>query len=103
MRGMRIVARSTLNHFMAIHPETKSSLQHWFSLTKAAGWKSTSEVMKTFPKAVVLNAERVRFEIAGGNYRLIAAFDFARQLAFVKFIGTHSEYDRIDALTISQF
>jgi mRNA interferase HigB len=42
-------------------------------------------------------------EIAGGNYRLVAAFDFRRQVAFVKFIGTHAEYDRIDALTISQF
>ena len=51
----------------------------------------------------VLNSERVRFEVAGGNYRLVAAFDFRRQIAFVKFIGTHAEYDRIDALTVSQF
>ena len=42
-------------------------------------------------------------EVAGGNYRLVAAFDFRRQIAFVKFIGTHAEYDRIDALTVSQF
>jgi len=45
----------------------------------------------------------VRFEIAVGNYRLIAAFDFRRQIAFVKFLGTHAEYDKIDALTVSQF
>ena len=51
----------------------------------------------------VLNSERVRFEVAGGNYRLVAAFDFRRQIAFVKFIGTHAEYDRIDALKVSQF
>ena len=50
-----------------------------------------------------LKRDRVRFEVAGGNYRLAAAFDFRRQVAFVKFIGTHAEYDRIDALTISQF
>ena len=55
------------------------------------------------PSAKVLNRERVRFEIAGGNYRLVAAFDFRRQIAFVKFIGTHAEDDRIDALTASQF
>ena len=53
--------------------------------------------------AKVLNRERVRFEVAGGNYRLVAAFDFRRQIAFVKFIGTHAEYDRIDALKVSQF
>jgi mRNA interferase HigB len=51
----------------------------------------------------VLNRDRVRFEIAGGNYRLVAAFDFRRKIAFVKFIGTHAEYHRTDALTASQF
>jgi mRNA interferase HigB len=100
---MRIIARSTLHRFVKRHPETKSSLDRWFSLTKASDWASTHEVINSFPKASVLNAERVRFEIAGGNYRLIVAFDFTPQLAFVKFLGTHSEYDRIDALTISQF
>jgi len=51
----------------------------------------------------VLNAERVRFEVAGGRYRLIAAFRFDAQIAFVKFIGTHAQYDAVDALTVSQF
>jgi mRNA interferase HigB len=51
----------------------------------------------------VLNHERMRFGVAGGNYRLVAAFDFPRQTAFVKFIGTHAEYDKIDALTVSQY
>jgi mRNA-degrading endonuclease HigB of HigAB toxin-antitoxin module len=58
---------------------------------------------KAARKAKVLNRERVRFEVAGGNYRLVAAFDFRRQIAFVKFIGTHAEYNRIDALKVSQF
>jgi mRNA interferase HigB len=69
----------------------------------SAGWKSTSEVQANFSKAKVLNGDRVRFEIAGGDFRLIAAFDFTRGIAFVKFIGTHAEYDRVDAMTISQF
>jgi mRNA-degrading endonuclease HigB of HigAB toxin-antitoxin module len=55
------------------------------------------------PKSKVLNSDRARFEVAGGNYRLVVAFDFRRQVAFVKFIGTHAEYDRIDALTVSQY
>jgi mRNA interferase HigB len=61
------------------------------------------EVQRAAPKSKVLNRERVRFEVAGGNYRLVVAFDFRRQVAFVKFIGTHAEYDRIDALTVSQY
>lgn len=72
-------------------------------LAKAARWTSTNEIQIAVPKAKVLNRGRVRFEVAGGNYRLIVAFDFPRQIAFVKFIGTHAEYDRIDALTVAHF
>ena len=61
------------------------------------------DVRKGVPKAKVLNRDRVRFEIAGGSYRLIAAFDFRRQVVFIKFLGTHGEYDSVDALTVSQF
>lgn len=61
------------------------------------------EVRAAAPNAKIFNGERVRFSVAGGNYRLIVAFDFAREIAFVKFIGTHAEYDRIDALTIALF
>jgi mRNA interferase HigB len=70
---------------------------------RTAQWTSTGEVQRAAPKAKVLNRERVRFEVAGGNCRLVAAFDFRRQIVFVKFIGTHAEYDHIDALTVSQF
>jgi len=70
---------------------------------KAARWMSTGEIQKASPRAKVLSRERVRFEVAGGNYRLVAAFDFRRQIVFVKFIGSHAEYDRIDARTVSQF
>src|SRR3954471_6662282 len=100
---MRIIARSTLVAFGGRHPETKALLARWFETTKAAHWGSMDELQRAFPKAKVLNAERVRFEVAGGNYRLVVAFDFVRQIAFIKFIGTHAEYDRIDALTVSHF
>ena len=100
---MRIIARRTLMEFAGRHPDTAASLARWVALVRAAQWRSTAEVRQTSPKAVVLNAERVRFEVAGGNYRLIAAFDFGRGILFVKFVGTHAEYDRIDALTVSKF
>jgi mRNA interferase HigB len=100
---MRVIARNVLIAFGIEHPETKAPLERWYRLVKAAHWTSTDEVQKAAPKAKVLNRERVRFEVAGGNYRLVVAFDFRRQIAFVKFIGTHAQYDRIDALTVSQF
>jgi mRNA interferase HigB len=100
---MRVIARHTLVKFWSIHPEARVALERWYKLVRAAHWNSTDEIQKAAPRCRVLNRERVRFEVAGGNYRLVAAFDFRRQIAFVKFIGTHAEYDRIDALLVSQF
>ena len=100
---MRIIARKVLVAFALRHPETTGSLAHWERVTKAAAWKSTAEVVAAFPKAKTINGERVRFEVSGGNYRLIVAFDFRRSAAFIKFIGSHTEYDRVDATTVSQF
>ncbi len=62
-----------------------------------------AEVQASFSKAKSVSRDRVRFEIAGGDYRLIVAFNFRHQIAFVKFIGVHADYDRIDAATVSQF
>jgi mRNA interferase HigB len=100
---MRVIARNVLVAFWDRHPEAKASLERWHILVRAAHWTSTDDIQKAAPKAKVLNRERVRFEVAGGNYRLVAAFDFRRQIVFVKFIGSHAEYDRIAALTVSQF
>jgi mRNA interferase HigB len=88
---MRIVSRNTLVSFWGKHPETKVSLQRWFKLVRAADWQSMDEIQKALPKAKVLNRERVRFEVAGGNYRLIAAFHFPSRATYIKFIGTHAE------------
>lgn len=100
---MRVIARSVLVAFWSKHPGTKVALERWHKLVRAARWTSTDDIQKAAPRAKVLNRERVRFEVAGGNYRLIAAFDFRRQAVFVNFIGTHAEYDRVDALLVSQF
>jgi mRNA interferase HigB len=100
---MRIVARSTLAAFWERHPETRVPLGHWLNIAKAAQWSTMAEMQRTFPKAKALNAERARFEIHGGDYRLIAAFDFRRRAIFIKFLGTHTEYDRINALTVSLY
>jgi mRNA interferase HigB len=100
---MRVIARNTLAAFGNGHPEARVALERWYRFAKAAHWTSMDDVQRAAPKSKVLNRERVRFEVAGGNYRLVVAFDFRRQVAFVKFIGTHAEYDRIDALTVSNY
>jgi mRNA interferase HigB len=74
---MRLIARSVLLAYAEAHPETAVSLERWYRLIKAAVWNSMDDVRRTVPKAKVLNRDRVRFEVAGGNYRLITSFDFA--------------------------
>ena len=101
--NMRLIARSVLLAYSDEHPETAVALDRWHRLIRAANWTSMEDVRRAAPKAKVLNRDRVRFEVAGGNYRLIAAFDFRRQIVFVKFIGTHAEYDAVDAMTVSMF
>jgi mRNA interferase HigB len=100
---MRVIARNVLLAYARVHPETTIPLERWYRLVKMANWTSMDHIRRAAPKSKVLNRDRVRFEVAGGDYRLIAAFDFRRQIAFVKFIGTHAEYDAIDALTVARF
>lgn len=100
---MRIIARNRLTAFWDRHPETEASLRHWHEVAATASWHNPLEVVADFSKAKSLNGERVRFEVAGGDYRMVVAFDWRRSIAFIKFIGSHAEYDRIDALTINLF
>jgi mRNA interferase HigB len=97
---MRLIACSNLVAFW----EAALKPGHLWSIDNGrfnASWQNTGEVQASFSKAKVLNAERVRFEVAGGNYRLIVAFKFEAQIAFVKFMARTSSTMLIDALTIS--
>lgn len=100
---MQIIARKHLVRFWEKHAETKVPLMRWEQTVKAAKWATMAEIQSVFPKAKVLNAERVRFEVHHNDYRLVAAFDRVGQVAFIKFIGTHKQYDDIDALIVSLF
>ena len=100
---MRVIAVKTLAQYSAKHPETKASLTRWIAITKAAKWKTTDEVKASIATAVVLNAQRVRFEVHGGDHRLIVLIKFKPQNVYICFLGTHDEYDKIDALTVWMF
>jgi len=100
---VRVIAKSTLTRFAERNPRTTASLTHWHTVARAASWRNCQEVVASFSKAKTINSERVRFEVAGGDFRMIVAFDLERQVAFVKFIGTHGAYDQLDAATASLF
>jgi mRNA interferase HigB len=100
---MRLIARSTVLDYAAKHPTATAALSHWLTVVKEARWATTAEAAEAFSKAKSVGGHRIRYDLVGGDYRLIVAFDFRRQIAFGKFIGTRAEYDRIDAETIEQF
>jgi mRNA interferase HigB len=99
---MRIIAKSTLRHFWESgHPAARTALEDWHRVAEGATWTSPNAVKDTYGNASIIANDRVVFNIAGNKYRLVAAIDYRRGLLFVKFVGTHRQYDLIDAATVS--
>jgi mRNA interferase HigB len=99
---MRIIARRTLRAFiesLAGHkdqPAVKAALDAWFHEVKKAQWSSTADVKRSYATASVVTAERIVFNVKGNSYRLVVAVDFEKGIVWIKWIGTHKEYDRIN-------
>ncbi len=96
----RILARSTLRIFWEKYPESEQHLKTWYKMAKNSDWKSLSDIKGTYGNASIVGNARVVFNIKGNHFRLIVKFNFERSWAFIRFIGTHKEYDKIDAKTI---
>ena len=96
----RIFAKSTLRRFWEKHPDYEQYLKTWYNTTINSDWKTPNEVKQTYASASILKEGRIIFNIKGISYRMIVKFNFEKQWAFIVFIGTHTEYDRIDANTI---
>jgi mRNA interferase HigB len=98
---MRVIAKEPSGCVLGAKPECQSLVTALVPCDEQGRGLEVDE--KAFPHAKVLNAERVRFEIAHNTFRLIVAFNFRAQIAFIKFVGSHAEYNKVDALTVSQF
>lgn len=96
----RIFSKVTLRQFWEKHPETEQYLKTWHEPAMKSDWKSPNDVKNTYANASILKNQRVVFNIKGNAYRLIVKFNFEKQWMFVRFIGTHQEYDKINANTI---
>jgi mRNA interferase HigB len=96
----RIFAKSTLRNFWIKHPASEQYLKTWYDTAMSANWKTPYDVKQSYANAGILKDNRIVFNIKGNSFRLVIKFNFAHQLAFVRFVGTHSEYDKIDANSI---
>ena len=96
----RIVAKKTLRDFWQKHADSEQYIKTWYETVKNSNWNSPNEIKQTFVNASVLKNSRIVFNINGNSYRLVVKFNYERQWAFVRFIGTHAAYDKINANTI---
>jgi mRNA interferase HigB len=97
---MNIVHMKNLHDFAKNHANARKSLIVWKLIVKQAKWKNKKDILKDFPRAKMINANRARFEIVHNVFRLIAHVDYEDKIVEIRFIGTHNEYDRIDPATI---
>jgi mRNA interferase HigB len=99
---MRIIARRTLREFVASRaghkdqPALKAAIDAWFDEVRRARWRSSVDVRRLYATASIVSADRVVFNIKGNSYRLVVAVDFEKAIVWIKWIGTHRDYDRID-------
>jgi len=103
---MRIIARRTLREFVgsrARHkdrPALKAALDAWFDEVRKARWRSTADIRRLYATASTVSAERIVFNIKGNSYRLVVSADFEKGIVWIKWIGTHRDYDRIDVTKV---
>jgi|ERR1043166_6774384 mRNA interferase HigB len=99
---MRVIARRTLREFVtsrAGHKDqqaVRAALDAWFDEVRRARWRTTADVKRLYSTASVVSADRIVFNIKGIDYRLVVSVDFEKGIVWIKWLGTHRAYDRID-------
>ncbi len=96
---MRVIAISTLRQFWQRHPDAEQPLKAWHDEVTQAAWTQPADIKAQYRSASILKNRRVVFNIKGNDYRLIVAIAYRLGIVYVKFIGTHTEYDKLDAET----
>ena len=99
---MRVIAIKSLREFWIRHPDAEQPLKAWFDEVNKARWKTPQDIKRRFATASFLANRRVVFNIKGNDYRLIVSVAYQFEAVYIKFVGTHAEYDAIDATTVSQ-
>ena len=94
---MRRIAKETLRDFWKRHPDSEQSLKAWYLEVREAEWATSVQLKKRYPSASILVNNRVVFDVGGNKYRLIVGTRYQQNMDYIKWFGTHVEYDRVDA------
>ncbi|MET0644601.1 MAG: type II toxin-antitoxin system HigB family toxin [Candidatus Binatia bacterium] len=94
---MRVISVKTLKSFWEKHPDAESPLRAWYTEARRANWRSPQDIKAVYPTASILRNNRIVFNVKGNTYRLTVAVKYEFQVVYIRFIGTHSEYDKIKA------
>ena len=97
---MRIIAVRTLPEFWQKHPSSEQPLRTWYKNAKQAVWKSPSDVKIAYGNASIVANDRVVFNVKGNDYHLVVAIDYAYEIIYIRFIGMHRDYERVDVTTV---
>ena len=97
---MRVIAKKILREFWEKHNDCEQQLKAWFQEASKAEWTTPNEIKSDYPSASIVGNDRIVFNIKGNTYRLIVKINFDYQMVWVRFIGTHAEYDKVNAKTI---
>ena len=99
---MRLIAVFTLRAFWERYPDAEQPLKAWHDEARRATWASPHDIRSCYASASFIGSSRVVFNIKGNSHRLIVDVTYQRQMIYIKFIGTHAEYDRIDVATVEE-
>lgn len=99
---MNVIKWRALEEFSKKHPDARVYLSTWYAVCKKAEWKSYHELQKDYPEAFPVGDNRVVFDIRGNKYRLVARILFTFKQVQIKWIGTHSDYDKIDVKNVNR-
>ena len=97
---MRIIAKRALREFWTSHPKAKAPLEAWYAETEKADWNTSQNIKARYSSASFLADNRIVFNIKGNDYRLIVRINYHYKVVYVRFVGTHAEYDKINAETV---
>ena len=99
-RGMRVIAVRTLREFWEQHADAEQALKAWYAEATTSLWPELADIKARYPSADVLPGNRVVFNIKGNHYRLIVKIHYNRAIVYIRFVGTHAEYERIYATAV---